>query len=72
VIPLRSEGNLTPIVLAAKKKNNTSASMEANASTEAWPSAAHALVTTTNGHDTNNREDNSEDTSVDDLADGEC
>ena len=39
--------------------------------TEARPSANHTLVTTTNSHDTNNREDNSGDTSVDDLADGE-
>ena len=31
----------------------------------------NALVTTTNGPSTNNREDNSEDTSVDDLTDGE-
>ena len=57
--------------MAAKKKTTTSASTEANASAEARASADHALVTTTNGPGTNNCEVNSEDTSVDDLADGE-
>jgi len=56
--------------MAAKKKPNPGAS-KANASIEALPSTDNALVTTTNGPSTNNREDNSEDTSVDDLADGE-
>jgi hypothetical protein len=56
--------------MAAKKKTTTSTSTEANASAEARASADHALVTTTNGPGTNG-EDNSEDTSVDDLADGE-
>jgi len=51
--------------MAAKKKTNTGTSTEAKASTEARPSANDAFVTT------NNCEDNSEDTSVDDLADGE-
>ena len=57
--------------MAAKKKTTTSTSTEANASAEARASADHALVTTTNGPGTNNCEVNSEDTSVDDLADGE-
>ena len=51
--------------MAAKKKTNTGTSTEAKASTEARPSANDTLVTT------NNRENNSEDTSVDDLADEE-
>ena len=83
MIPLRSEGYLTPTVLApthgsfrhdhmeAKKKTTASTSMEANASAEAQASADHALVTTTNGPGTNNGEDNNENSSVDDLADGE-
>jgi len=56
--------------MAAKKKTNTSASTEPPASAEAWASADNTLVTT-NDTGTKNREDNSEDTSVDDLADGE-
>ena len=83
MIFLRSEGYSTPTVLApthgsfrhdpvaAKKKTTTSASTEANASAEARASADHALVTTTNDPGTNNREDNSEDPSIDDLTDGE-
>ena len=83
MIPLPSEGYLTPIVLAPtrgsfrhddmaakKKKTTTSTSTEANTSAEAPASADHALITTTNGPGIDG-EDNSEDTSVDDLADGE-
>ena len=57
--------------MAAKKKGNTSTSVEAAASAEARASADNALVTTTNGSGINNCEVNSEDTSVDDLANGE-
>ena len=73
VIPLRSEGYLTPTILAptrgsfrsdhmtAKKKPNTSTSTEANASTEARPSTDNTLITMTNGNNNNNLEDNGED-----------
>ena len=57
--------------MAAKKKTNTSTSMEANASTEARPSTDNTIVTTTNDHNTSNHEDNGEDASVDDLTEGE-
>ena len=58
--------------MAAKKKTNTSTSTEPPppASTEARASAGNAIVPT-NAAGTNNRKDNSEDTLVDDLADGE-
>ena len=81
VIHLRPEGYLTPIVLehtrgsfrsdhmAAKKKPNLGTSKEANASTEVQPSTNNTLVTT-NGNN-NNDEDNGENISVDDLAEGE-
>jgi len=54
--------------MAAKKKPNPGTSKEANASTEVQPSTNNTLVTT-NGN--NNDEDNGENISVDDLAEGE-
>ena len=54
--------------MAAKKKPNTGASEEANASTEARPLTNNALVTTNND---NNNEDQGEDIEVEDLAEGE-
>ena len=79
MILLRSEGYLTPTVLApthgsfrsdhmaAKKKSNPGTSEEANAWTEVRPSTNNALVTTNNGND-NNDEDNDENVSVEDLV----
>ena len=55
--------------MAAKKKPNLGTSKEANASTEVQPSTNNTLVTT-NGNN-NNDEDNGENISVDDLAEGE-
>ena len=55
--------------MAAKKKPNPGTSKEANTSTEVQPSTNNALVTT-NGNN-NNDEDNGENISVDDLAEGE-
>jgi hypothetical protein len=54
--------------MAAKKKTNTSASTEPPVSAKV-PAPANAIIPTNIGN--NNHEDNSEDTSVDDLADGE-
>ena len=53
--------------MAAKKKPNTSASEEANASTEAQPPTNNALVTTNN----DNNKDQGEDLEVEDLAKGD-
>ena len=53
--------------MAAKKKPNTGASEEANASTEAQPLTNNALVTTNND---NNDEDQGKDIEVEDLAKG--
>ena len=77
VILLHLEGYPPPTVLvpthgsfrhdhmAAKKKPNTGASEEANASTKARPLTNNALITTNN----DNNEDHSEDFEVEDLAD---
>ena len=54
--------------MAANKKTNTSASTEPPVSAKV-PAPANALIPTNIGN--NNHEDNSDDTSVDDLADGE-
>ena len=54
--------------MVAKKKANGSTSTEPPASAEA-PAPANAIIPTNTGN--NNHEDNNEDTSVDDLANGE-
>ena len=54
--------------MAEKKKLNTGASEEANASTEARPLTNNALITTNNN---NNDEDQGDDIEVEDLAEGE-
>ena len=55
--------------MAAKKKTNMTALTEPPASAEVLAASDNAIVPTNTTN--NNRKDNSEDTSVDDLADGE-